>query len=77
MSRNFSPGAHPEKSSEGGQTASLVAKQSTLRTMQTKKSIKLPDPVKLTSYETCLQKYTNYLRIKKYDRCEQLMKQGS
>ena len=37
----------------------------------------MPDPVKLTSYETCLQKYTNYLRIKKYDRCEMLMKQGS
>jgi len=32
---------------------------------------------KMTSYEICIQKSTLYMRAKKYDRCEALMKQGS
>ena len=30
----------------------------------------------MTSYETCLSKYTTYLRVKKFERSEALMKQG-
>ena len=45
----------------------------TLKTQKTTVS-KQPDVFKMTSYETCLSKYTTYLRVKKFERSEALMR---
>ena len=66
------------ENSKVGSPGAFAGRAGTLRGLQTKKTVKLPDkPKQLSSYEICLQKYTNYLRAKKLDRCEMLIKQGS
>ena len=74
---------HDISNTTGGAPPSQISGQLTMmrggtyRSFQTKKPAKAAEKVKLSSYEICLQKYTNYLRSKKLDRCEMLMKQGS